>query len=97
MSNKCQLTGKQLQFGHNVSHSNRKTKRTFLPNTQNVTFISDILGNISLKVTASTIRTVDINGGIDNYLLNARVAKLSEDAQKIRRRLLKAKQKKQAQ
>src|SRR5882757_1228544 len=43
MSRRCELTAKGPQVGHKVSHSNIKTKRRFLPNLCNVTFISDAL------------------------------------------------------
>lgn len=93
MSNQCQLTGKKLQFGNNVSHSKRRTRRKFLPNTQSVNFLSELLGKISLKITTSTIRTVDKNGGIDNFLENTKAVNLAEDAQRLKRRLSKAKTK----
>ena len=61
---------KKLQFGNNVSHSNRKLEEP-LPNIQNVSFLSKYLGKIQLKVSPKAIRTVEINGGgIDDYLLN---------------------------
>ena len=41
MSRVCELTGKGRQVGNNVSHANNKTKRTFLPNLQNVTLMSE--------------------------------------------------------
>jgi large subunit ribosomal protein L28 len=44
MARRCELTAKGPQVGHKVSHSNIKTKRRFLPNLCNVTFISDTLG-----------------------------------------------------
>ena len=47
MSRICELTGKGRLVGNNVSHANNKTKRTFLPNLQNVTLISDALGAAS--------------------------------------------------
>ena len=43
MARRCELTGKAVQSGHLVSHSNRKTKRRFLPNLCNVTLQSDLL------------------------------------------------------
>ena len=53
MSRRCDLTGKTAQVGHKVSHSNRKTKRRFLPNLLNVTMMSDALGrSVRLKVSA---------------------------------------------
>ena len=54
MSRVCELTGKGRQVGHNVSHANNKTKRTFLPNLQNVTLMSDSLGqSVKLRVSAN--------------------------------------------
>ena len=91
MSKRCDLTGVGAQTGHKVSHSNRKAKRRFVPNLQNISFLSDILRcSISLKVTPATLRTVDHNGGIDNYLLSTSNLKLTEIAKKIKRKLKKA-------
>ena len=44
MSMKCELTGKMFQSGNNVSHAKNRTKRRFLPNLQNISFISEKLG-----------------------------------------------------
>ena len=72
MSRRCELTGKAVLSGHLVSHSNRKTKRKFLPNLCNVTFISDTLGrNVRLRVSTNALKSVDHNGGLDSYLLKA--------------------------
>lgn len=89
MAKKCSLKGTRTQFGNNVSHSNRKTRRRFVPNIQAATFISKYLGKISLNVTSRTIRTVDFKGGIDNFLLNSKAKNLSETAQKLRRKIKK--------
>ena len=71
MSKKCELTGKTFLSGNNVSHAKNRTKRRFLPNLQNISFLSEKLGKkIQLKVATSTIRTVEKKGGIDEYLLN---------------------------
>ena len=54
MSRRCELTAKGPLVGHKVSHSNIKTKRRFLPNLCNVTFISDALGrNVRLRVSTN--------------------------------------------
>jgi large subunit ribosomal protein L28 len=91
MARRCALTGKNPQAGNNVSHSQRKTRRRFLPNVQNVTLRSDLLKrSVSLKVTASTLRTVEHNGGLDAYLLNTSSRKLTEEAIKLQRRVRKA-------
>jgi len=73
MSRRCDLTGKSALVGNKVSHSNRKTKRRFLPNLLNVTMISDTLGrSVRLKVSANALKTVDHRGGLDSYLLSAK-------------------------
>ena len=71
--------------GHNVSHSNNKTKRRFLPNLRKVTFKSDILKkNIRLNVTNSALRTVDFKGGLDKFLKTAKNNKLSKRVKKLK-------------
>jgi len=85
MSKRCELTGVSPLKGHNVSHSNNKTKRRFLPNLKKVTFTSDKLKkNISLKVTNAAVRSVDFKGGLDLYLESAKKQKLSKKAQKLK-------------
>src|SRR6202166_2648110 len=78
MSRRCELTAKGPLVGHKVSHSNIKTKRRFLPNLCNVTFISDVLGrNVRLRVSTNAIKTVDHNGGLDAFLIKAKPTNLS--------------------
>ena len=85
MTKKCELTGVSPLKGHNVSHSNNKTKRRFLPNLKKVTFISDILKkNIKLNVTNAALRTVDFKGGLDKFLKSAKSQKLSKKAKKLK-------------
>ena len=89
MSNRCQLTGKTYLSGNNVSHANNKSKRRFLPNLQKISFISEKLGkSIQLKVAASTIRTVEKKGGLDEFLLNTPNTKLPSEAKKIKKQIL---------
>ena len=89
MSMKCQLTGKTFQSGNNVSHAKNRTRRRFLPNLQNITFISEKLGrSIQLRVAASAIRTVEKRGGLDEYLLNTSNTKLPPEALKIKKQIL---------
>ena len=89
MSMKCQLTGKTFQSGNNVSHAKNRTKRRFLPNLQNISFISEKLGkSIQLKVATSAIRTVEKKGGLDEYLLSASNTELSPKALKIKKQIL---------
>jgi len=85
MSKKCELTGVSPLKGHNVSHSNNKTKRRFLPNLKKVILKSDILKkNIRLNITNAALRTVDFKGGLDQFLKTAKKIKLSKKAQKLK-------------
>ena len=85
MSKRCELTGVSPLKGHNVSHSNNKTKRRFLPNLKKVTFQSDKLKkNITLRVTNAAVRSVDFKGGFDQYLKSVKKQKLSKKAQKLK-------------
>ena len=89
MSKKCELTGVSPLKGHNVSHSNNKTKRRFLPNLKKVIFKSDILKkNIRLNVTNAALRTVDFKGGLDIFLKTAKKHKLSLKVKKIKASIL---------
>ena len=88
MSRSCELTGKGVQSGNNVSHANNKTKRKFLPNLCNVTLISDSLGQrFRLRVSAAALRSVEHRGGLDAFLLKARDEELSPRARKIKRQV----------
>jgi large subunit ribosomal protein L28 len=90
MSRRCELTAKGPQVGHKVSHSNIKTKRRFLPNLCNVTFISDTLGrNVRLRVSTNAIKSVDHNGGLDAFLLKARASNLSPRVRELKRQIEK--------
>jgi len=90
MAQRCELTGTGVQSGNNVSHSNRKTRRRFLPNLQRVSFTSEVLGKFSLKITAATLRSIDHNGGIDAYLVKTNCKDLTAEGQKLRRKIKKA-------
>jgi large subunit ribosomal protein L28 len=90
MSRVCELTGKGRQVGHNVSHANNKTKRVFLPNLQNVTLLSDALGRgVRMRVSTHGLRSVEHNGGLDNWLLKTRDEKLSLKARRLKRDIRK--------
>lgn len=90
MSRICELTGKGRQVGHNVSHANNKTKRTFLPNLHNVTLISDIMGqSYKLRVSTHGLRSVEHNGGLDNWLLKTKDELLSLKARRLKRDIVK--------
>jgi large subunit ribosomal protein L28 len=90
MSRACELTGKGVQYGNNVSHANNKTRRRFLPNLVNVTLISEALGqNVSLRVSAHALRTVEHRGGLDAFLAKAPEAELSQRARLLKRQIAK--------
>ena len=90
MSRRCELTGKTRQIGHKVSHSNRKTKRRFLPNLLNVTLQSDALGrSVRMRISANALKSVDHRGGLDAFLLKAKDAELSARALEIKRAVAK--------
>jgi large subunit ribosomal protein L28 len=90
MSRKCDLTGKSAQVGHKVSHSNRKTKRRFLPNLVNVTMMSDGLNrSVRLRVSTNALKTVDHRGGLDAFLIKAKDDTLSPKALKLKGELRK--------
>ena len=92
MSRICELTGKGRQVGHNVSHANNKTKRTFLPNLQNVTLISDALNqSVKLRVSTHGLRSVEHNGGLDNWLVKTADTDLSLRARRLKREIVKKK------
>jgi large subunit ribosomal protein L28 len=91
MSRRCQITGKGVLSGNNVSHANNKTRRRFLPNIQNASLLSEVLGQqISFRVSTRGLRTVEHNGGIDAFLLGTPNSKLPADALVVKRRILRA-------
>jgi large subunit ribosomal protein L28 len=82
------ITGTKPMTGNNVSHANNKTKRRFLPNLQSTTLLSDALGElVRLRVTPRGIRTIEIKGGLDAFLLGTPNRKLGVDAMRIKRRI----------
>ncbi len=90
MSRICELTGKGRMVGNNVSHANNKTKRTFLPNLQNVTLLSDSLEKgVKLRVSTHGLRTVEHNGGLDNWLVKVSDDKLSLRVRRLKREVVK--------
>jgi len=90
MTRKCELTGKLVITGNNVSHANNKTKRRFIPNLQNVSLYSDKLGKkLKFRIATSTLRTVEKNGGIDGFLLKSIDKNLSQEAKKFKKSIFK--------
>jgi len=94
MSRRCQISGKGVLTGNNVSHANNKTRRRFLPNLQVTSLSSDILGTpIRLRLSTRAIRTVEAKGGIDAYILKTPNRRLGPDIQALKRRLRRAQEK----
>ena len=90
MAWRCELTGKDRQIGHKVSHSNRKTKRQFKPNLLNVTLLSDALNRkVRMRISANALKTVDHRGGLDAFLMKASDDELSEKALELKRAIKK--------
>lgn len=90
MARRCELTGKAVLTGNNVSHANNKTRRRFLPNLCRVSLLSDALGQIvRLDISAAALRTVEKRGGIDAFLIKARNEELSPRALRLKRSILR--------
>ena len=91
MARRCELTGKDVMFGCNVSHSMRHTNRRFDANIQKVTLASEALGrNVRMRIAARTLRTVQKKGGLDAYLIDTQDRDLAEEGLRLKRRVLKS-------
>ena len=91
MSRHCQMTGKGVLSGNNVSHANNKTRRRFLPNLQETSLLSDALGTqVRVRLCTQALRTIEHNGGLDSFLLGTPNRKLPEEAQALKRRIARA-------
>jgi large subunit ribosomal protein L28 len=90
MSRRCELTGKGVQSGNLVSHSNHKTRTRFLPNLVNVTLISEILARaVRLRISAAALRSVEHRGGLDSFLAKAKDEELSQNVRVLKREIEK--------
>ena len=86
MSRKCELTGKGVMSGHNVSHAKNRTKRKFLPNLNSVTLSSETLGkSFKFKISSSALRSINKVGGLDSFLKKSAFDNLSLNAKKVKR------------
>ena len=94
MARRCSISGKGVMTGNNVSHANNKNKRRFIPNLQRTSLMSETLGQtIRIRLTTSAIRTIEHNGGLDEFLQNTKNAKLAPEARTLKRRIMKASEK----
>jgi len=92
MSKKCEISGTGVMSGNNVSHANNRTRRRFLPNLQEVSLLSDVLGKVfKLKISARTLRSIEHNGGLDAYLESTSNTKLTAEAIEIKNAIAKKK------
>ena len=97
MARRCMITGKGVMSGNNVSHANNKTRRRYLPNLQEQSFFSDVLGtSIQIRLSVNGIRTIEHNGGLDSFLIGTPDRRLPDEAQTLKRRILRAQAKKAA-
>jgi large subunit ribosomal protein L28 len=97
MSRRCQITGKGVLSGNNVSHANNKTRRRFLPNLQQTSLLSDVLGfSVGMRLSTRAIRTVERSGGIDAFLLATPNRNLPPEALTLKRQIARARAKQQA-
>mgnify|MGYP000120749394 CR=1 FL=1 len=90
MSRVCELTGKAVMSGNNVSHALNRTRRKFRPNLTRVTLMSESLGlAVKMKISAHALRSVEHNGGLDNFLVKANDAVLSLRARRLKKNIKK--------
>lgn len=88
MARRCELTGKGVMVGNNVSHALNRTRRRFLQNLVNVSLISDALGrSIKLRISAAALRSVEHRGGLDAFLIKQADADLSPLALGIKKEI----------
>jgi len=91
MSRRCELTGKAVLTGNNVSHAKNRTRRRFLPNLNDVTLASDTLGrSFKFRISAAALRTVDHRGGLDAFMAKSKDVELSPAALKVKKDIAKA-------
>jgi large subunit ribosomal protein L28 len=91
MARRCELTGKAVLSGHNVSHANNKTKRKFRPNLSEVALMSDKLDRtVRLRISKQALRSIDHNGGLDAFIVKLNDDTLSDRARRLKRDIVKA-------
>ncbi|MBP6985703.1 MAG: 50S ribosomal protein L28 [Alphaproteobacteria bacterium] len=88
MSRRCDVTGKGVQTGNNVSHAKNRTRRRFLPNLQKASFLSETLGRtVQMRLTTRAIRTIEFKGGIDAFMAATPARKLTGDALLLKKQI----------
>ena len=92
MAKRCQISGKTVMSGNNVSHANNRTRRRFLPNLQSTRMHSEVLNRkINLRVSTSAMRTVEKHGGLEAFLIQARNVELAVEARELKREIMSVK------
>ena len=90
MSRVCEISGKRVMSGNNVSHAKNKTRRKFIPNLQNVKLFSKILNKfINMKISVRALKNVEKNGGLDEYLTKTSNRTLAPEAIALKKSILK--------
>lgn len=86
MARRCAVTGKGVLTGNNVSHANNKSRRRFLPNLQQTSLMSDVLGRmVRLRLTTRGIRTIEFHGGLDAFLVRTSISKLDRELAQLKK------------
>ncbi|MBL8805881.1 MAG: 50S ribosomal protein L28 [Rhodospirillales bacterium] len=97
MARRCMVTGKGPMIGHNVSHANNKTKRRFLPNLQDATLLSDVLGrSVRVRISTNGLKTVEHAGGLDSWLVKTPASRLDKDMRRLKEQVQTALEKRAA-
>ena len=90
MAKRCEVTGKGVLTGNNVSHANNKTRRRFLPNLQETSLMSEVLGKmVRLKLTTNGIRTIEFHGGLDAFLIRTPASRLGTKVAALKKAIIK--------
>lgn len=90
MARRCGISGKAVLYGNNVSHAKNKSRRRFLPNLQEASFMSESLGRmVRLRLSTNAIRTVEFHGGLDAFLTQASSLKLAPDLVRLKKTIKK--------
>ena len=91
MARRCDLTGKGVQTGNNVSHAHNKTRRRFIPNLQKVSLLSETLKrSISMKLSTSALRSIEKRGGLDRYLMDEKDSVLNPEILSLKKQIKRA-------
>ncbi len=86
MARRCAVTGKAVLTGNNVSHANNKTRRRFLPNLQEISLMSEVLGRmVRLRLSTNGIRTIEFHGGLDSFLQRSSASRLTKELAQLKK------------